>query len=85
MAFEKGNKLGTGRPKGAVNITSHEKRQLIDHIKMEGADKFIEEMMTLKGIEYCKIFIDAYNNFTLYFSAIFCNCSSLTPCVFCLP
>lgn len=58
MGFKKGNKLGKGRPKGSVNIATHEKRQLIEHIKNTGAEKFIAEMMTLEGMEYCKIYKD---------------------------
>lgn len=57
--FQKGNTLGKGgRPKGSVNVATMEKRGLINFIKEEGKDKFLQEMMTLEGKDYCKIYKD---------------------------
>jgi hypothetical protein len=59
MTIVKGQRLNPkGRPKGSVNITTLEKRGLIDFIKEEGKDQFLEELKTLKGMDYCKIFKD---------------------------
>lgn len=59
MPIAKGTRLNpNGRPKGSVNITTFEKRGLIDYIKEEGKDKFLQELNTLSGIEYCKVYKD---------------------------
>jgi hypothetical protein len=54
--FQKGNKLSPGRPAGSVNMATLERRGLIEFLKEEGKDKFLQEMQTLKGKEYCKIY-----------------------------
>lgn len=58
MGFEKGNKLGRGRPKGSVGIATLEKRGLVEFIKEEGKDQFLRELQTLEGKDYCKIYKD---------------------------
>jgi trans-aconitate methyltransferase len=58
MPFQKGNKLGKGRGKGVRNIATIEKQCLIDYLKDEGAEKFLQELNTLDGEKYCKIYKD---------------------------
>lgn len=58
MPFTKGNKHGNGRPKGSKNIETIEKRNLIGYIKEQGVEKFLQELETLEGKEYCKIYKD---------------------------
>lgn len=56
--FEKG--IGgnpNGRPKGSLNFASLEKKQLINFLKDEGAEKFIRELMTLEGKDFCQAYI----------------------------
>ncbi len=53
MTFQKGHKLGKGRPKGSKNIATFEKRGLINYLKEEGKDRFLQELSTLEGKEYC--------------------------------
>lgn len=58
MAFKKG--IGgnpNGRPKGSPNFASLEKKQLINFLKEEGATKFIQELMTLEGKDFCQAYI----------------------------
>lgn len=58
MPFVKGvcaNKKGRG--KGTPNFASIEKRQLIEFLKEEGAQRFIQELMTLQGKDYCQAYI----------------------------
>jgi hypothetical protein len=58
MPFKKGNKIGSkGRPKGSKNFATLEKKQLINFLKEEGAQKFIYELSTLEGKEYCQAYI----------------------------
>ena len=57
--IEKGTVLNPkGRPKGSVNISTLEKRGLVEYIKNEGADRFLLELGTLEGEKYCKIYKD---------------------------
>ena len=56
MGFQKGNKLGQGRPTGSKNIATMEKRGLIEYLKEEGKDKFLTELNTLDGKDYCDQF-----------------------------
>lgn len=59
MTLKKGQVLNPkGRPKGSVSIATHEKRGLIDFIKEEGKDRFLQELNTLEGKDYCKIYKD---------------------------
>ena len=54
MTIAKGQVLNPkGRPKGSVNISTLEKRGLVEYIKEEGKDRFLEELNTLEGREYC--------------------------------
>jgi len=58
MGFKKG--IGgnpNGRPKGRPNFASLEKKQLINFLKEEGAQRFIQELMTLEGKDYCQAYI----------------------------
>lgn len=55
--FQKGHKLSKGRPKGSKNMATLEKMQLIEFLKNEGAQKFIYELSTLEGKEYCQAYI----------------------------
>lgn len=55
--FQKGNLHGKGRPVGSKNFATLEKRGLIDYLKNEGADKFIQELHTLEGKEFCSAYI----------------------------
>lgn len=57
MTFKKGNKLGTGRPKGTPNFAQLEKKGLIDYLKQEGADRFIQELHSLEGKDFCQAYI----------------------------
>lgn len=52
--FKKGN---PGKPKGAVSFAHTEKRLLIEYLKDQGAQKFIEELDKLEGKEFCKMYV----------------------------
>lgn len=56
MTFQKNNKLGKGRKKGSVNFVTLEKRGLIEYLKEEGKDRFLLELQTLEGKDYCDQF-----------------------------
>lgn len=56
MPFAKGNKQGKGRPKGSRNLASLEKRGLIEYLKEEGKDRFLEELNKLEGRDFCDQF-----------------------------
>lgn len=59
MAFKKGQSGNpSGRKKGSKNMATMEKRGLINYLKEEGADRFLQELNTLEGKEYCKIYKD---------------------------
>lgn len=57
MGFKKGHKYLGGRKKGQPNFATLEKKGLIEFLKEEGKDKFIRELNTLEGKEYCQAFI----------------------------
>lgn len=57
MPFKVGHALGKGRPKGSSNVATLEKKGLINFLKEEGAEKFIRELNTLEGKEYCSAYI----------------------------
>lgn len=57
MPFAKGNNYGRGRGKGTKNFATLERRGLIDYLKNQGADKFIEELHKLEGKEFCQTYI----------------------------
>ena len=57
MPFEKGNTLARDYAHKAVRVSVQEKRNLINHIKEAGAEKFIDEMSKLEGMDYCRTFI----------------------------
>ena len=51
MKFEKGNKSGKGRPKGALNKDSEFKKFLKDKFE-ENKDRMFREIAELKGKQY---------------------------------
>lgn len=51
-----GKRKGAGRPKGSFNTKNKQIRDFIQSILTDNQDKFINELMTLKG----KQFIDAW-------------------------
>jgi len=57
MPFQKGNTLARDLAHKAVRVTAVEKKNLIQHIKEEGAERFIQELKTLTGEKYCRTFI----------------------------
>ena len=57
MPFQKGNKLSVGRPVGARSLITLEKKGMLEFLKDEGAERFIEELKKLEGEAYCKAFI----------------------------
>lgn len=57
MGFKKGNKLAGKR--GPDLVSKAEKRNLVEFIKEAGAQRFIQEMQSLEGKEYCRIYIGA--------------------------
>ena len=58
MPFEKGQKKKGGRKAGTPNLASIEKRNLVNWLKEQGADRFLMELETLEGKEFCKIYKD---------------------------
>lgn len=49
MPFTKGNTLGAnGRPAGSLNIATAGKKQLMNYLKEEGADRFLR---ILEGVD----------------------------------
>ena len=57
MAFEKGNKLGVGRPQGSPNKTTTKTKEFIYHICAELETTIIEDIEVLQPIERVKIWL----------------------------
>jgi hypothetical protein len=57
MAFEKGNKLGKGRPKGAMNRTGKEIRTMIVSFLDGNNHAFNERMLSLNDKEFCALYL----------------------------
>ena len=62
MKFEKGNTLGSGRPKGASNKETKQLREFIASVLEDNYDKFMTELEKLEG----KAFLDVIGNFMEY-------------------
>jgi hypothetical protein len=62
MAFEKGNNLGKGRPKGSLNKVESETKLFLKKLIDGNQDKIEAELNSLKG----KAFLDAVFNFMEY-------------------
>ena len=62
MAFKKGHKLATGRPKGSENKETKKIREFLADLVDDGRDKLITELNKLEGVQY----IQAYTNFLEY-------------------
>ena len=63
MPFQKGNKLATGRPKGALNEKTSMWNNIGECISTWGAERFLQELNTLTGKDY----IFAYTNIVEFF------------------
>ena len=48
MAFEKGNKLGTGRPKGSLNRTTEQAKLAIARLANSGLDALREDIERIR-------------------------------------
>ncbi len=48
MAFEKGNKLGTGRPKGALNRSTEQAKLAIARLANSGLDALREDIEKIR-------------------------------------
>lgn len=48
----------SGRPKGALGESTQAKRDLVAWIKEDGMERFISEVQTLEGSQFCKVFKD---------------------------
>lgn len=62
MAFEKGNTLGTGRPKGSPNKIESTTKKFLQDLIDGSTDKIEAELKSLSG----KAFLDAVSNFMEY-------------------
>ncbi len=60
MPFEKGNKLGLGRPKGALNRSSEQAKIAVARIANQGLDAFREDIEKIRKenpIEAAKLYL----------------------------
>ena len=60
MPFEKGNKLGLGRPKGAINRSSEQAKLAVARIANQGLDAFREDIEKIRKenpIEAAKLYL----------------------------
>lgn len=62
MAFKKGNKHGSGRPKGAENKETKRIREFIATLLEDNQEKFEDELLSLKGEK----FVMAFSNLLEY-------------------
>ena len=57
MTFQKGNKLGKGRPKGSKNYRTQYWDNIGDFLVNEGAEKYLQALQTLNDKEYRDEFV----------------------------
>ena len=60
MAFEKGNKLGTGRPRGALNRSTEQAKLAVARLANQGLDALREDLEKIRKedpLEAAKIYL----------------------------